>query len=231
MFKGLSRLREIRDAYKIALTKGYTYRLELKGLDGEDELIDPHLVLRDKNGIYLDQRDGSDRQGVTLDFAPTATGVYIAQVASYGDEPVGQYELSLNLTEATHDDVQGSPYTTAMLESDNTSVTGSIDYIGDRDFYKVRLEDGRSYEVIVEVEDPIVDDVQLRLWIYPSTCGGRCFKVKSMGSGRWFGVPTPAVIPRPGDDIYLLEVGGDKEIGWPGWWMQTGPYTLTINRY
>ena len=45
-----------KDAYKIALTEGYAYRLELKGLEGEDELIDSHLVLRDEDGKYLDQR-------------------------------------------------------------------------------------------------------------------------------------------------------------------------------
>ncbi len=70
--KGTLKIAGDRDAYKIALTEGYTYRLELKELEGDDELIDPHLVIRDEDGNFLSQQDGSDRQGAALVFRPRA---------------------------------------------------------------------------------------------------------------------------------------------------------------
>ena len=220
-----------RDAYNIALTEGYTYRLELKGLDGEYELIDPHLVIRDENGIFLDQRDGSDRQGAALDFRPSATGVYIAQVASYGDEPIGQYVLSLNLAKATNDDVEGTPYTIAALESDNASVTGTIDFIGDHDFYKVKLQEGQRYDISVDVEDPIVEGAKLRIRLYPHPPGGgnlrsgQRFLLEEIETNRWLGEA------KRGTTDYVIEVSADfLNFPAPGWWAQTGAYTLTVAR-
>ena len=218
-----------RDAYKIALTGGYTYRLELKGLDGEDELIDPYLVIRDEEGSFLSQRDGSDRQGASLDFRPAATGVYIAQVTSYGDEPIGEYALSLNLARATNDDVEGTPYTIAALESDNTSVTGNIDFIGDRDYFKVKLEEGGTYTISVEPNNPIAEDLKILLNMYPHPPGGgdlrsgQRFRVyeadRNLRAGRQLGGNTDYVLVVSGDFFNRPGIGA---------WAQTGPYTLTV---
>ncbi len=222
-----------KDAYKIALTEGYTYRLELKGLDGEDELIDPHLVLRDEQGTYLDQRDGSDRQGASLDYTPNATGIYIAQVASYGDEPIGEYVLSLNLAEPTNDDVEGTPYTIATLDSNNTSVIRSIDFVGDHDFYKIRLEDGQRYDIFAKLEYTFFSDTDIQLQVYKySPDGGEIFRRLNSGY-KFFEVAVPNGIQglevEPGHNDYIVVIGGLKS--WStGFSLETGPYKLTISR-
>ena len=221
-----------KDAYKIALTEGYSYRLELKGLDGEDELIDPHLVLRDEQGTYLDQRDGSDRQGASLDYTPNATGIYIAQVASYGNEPIGEYVLSLNLVAATNDDVEGTPYTIATLDSENTSIIGSIDFVGDHDFYKVRLEDGQKYDISVEIEHPYPWDSPILLQVYGYSPGGgelirRFSGLYSYEDGEPNGRYGVEVETSHND--YIVAIGGI--IGFPtGYNLRAGPYKLTVSR-
>jgi Ca2+-binding RTX toxin-like protein/subtilisin-like proprotein convertase family protein len=138
-----------RDWFRVGLSKGQTYVIELVGdiTDGAqlDPLADPFLIIRDKDGRVITQVDDFNGSlNPRAYFTPTADGLYFVEAKSAFRFNVGAYQLKVGLAPA--DDFAG---TLADASSISLGVTRSGDLAtpGDRDMFKVVLEAGKLYQI------------------------------------------------------------------------------------
>jgi Ca2+-binding RTX toxin-like protein/subtilisin-like proprotein convertase family protein len=137
------------DWFRVGLSKGQTYVIELVGdiTDGAqlDPLADPFLIIRDKDGRVITQVDDFNGSlNPRAYFTPTADGLYFVEAKSAFRFNVGAYQLKVGLAPA--DDFAG---TLADASSISLGVTRSGDLAtpGDRDMFKVVLEAGKLYQI------------------------------------------------------------------------------------
>ena len=144
-----------RDWFAITLEAGTHYRFELKGHEtGDGTLYLPIFHdIYDADGIPLDgtmDDNGNSSPREELEFIiPDKDGIYYMAVRSrdYNDYfapllyDTGTYKLSV--TEVV-DDYASDTGTTGTVEVGGT-VAGAIDYTGDRDWFRVTLDEGKTY--------------------------------------------------------------------------------------
>ena len=139
-----------RDWFKVELVSGTTYQIDLKGSrTGDGTLSDPYLRgVYAANGVRIGgttNDDGGRGFNSRFKFTPTADGTHYVAAGGNSDE-TGTYTLSvMDLT----DDYSATRRTTGRVDVDNL-VTGEIDYRGDRDWFRVSLEEGATYEIYLE---------------------------------------------------------------------------------
>jgi hypothetical protein len=88
-----------RDWFRVQLTAGTAYTLNLQGLhSGGGTLEDPYLRLHDSTGILLAQNDDIV-QGVNRDsqlaFTATTSGTYYLEAGAFNDQYTGTYTVSI----------------------------------------------------------------------------------------------------------------------------------------
>jgi Ca2+-binding RTX toxin-like protein len=141
------------DWFKVGLSAGVTYVIDLAGDLGDsallDPLRDPLLVIRDAAGEVIAKADDS---GNSLDsrayFTPTVDGLYHLEARSAFKYDIGAYNLSVKLAPPDdHANAIGAAATTLTL---GTATTGEIGIPGDQDMFKVSLEAGKVYQVDVK---------------------------------------------------------------------------------
>ena len=210
-----------RDWFAVVLEAGKTYRFDLKGSRTNDgTLYDPYL-----RGIY---DAGGDRIANTTDddsgwswnsrvhFTPNEAATYY--VAAGADSyRVGTYTLSV--TEVTDDyAAEPDPATTGTVAVGG-SVVGSIDPPGDRDWFSVVLEAGKTYRLDLKgswTNDGTLYDPYLR-GIHNAD-GERIANTTDDGSGEW---RNSRVYFTPDESAtYYVAAAGDRD------W--TGSYTLSV---
>ena len=134
-----------RDWFAVTLEAGATYRIDLKGSQtGNGTLYDP--VLRgvyDADGVRLagtwDDDSGAGRNSRVF-FKAKEDATYYVAAGTDGD---GEGAYTLSVTEIPDDFAAGTD-TTGAVEVGG-SATGEIDFLGDRDWFAVTLEAGRTY--------------------------------------------------------------------------------------
>jgi hypothetical protein len=130
------------DAFKLAVTAGKTYLIELTG---KDALGGATLGLSGMAAIgYNDTLTEYSKPGIAEYRVLTAktTGDYYLTVGNYSQS--GSMGYTLKVTEPVGDDYAAGTGTTGVLAIGN-SVTGSLDYTGDADTFKVTLQYGARY--------------------------------------------------------------------------------------
>ena len=138
------------DWFKVELVSGTTYQIDLKGSrTGDGTLSDPYLRgVYAANGVRIGgttNDDGGRGFNSRFKFTPTATGTHYVAAGGNSDE-TGTYTLSvMDLT----DDYSATRRTTGRVDVDSL-VRGEIDYRGDRDWFRVSLEEGATYEIYLE---------------------------------------------------------------------------------
>lgn len=139
------------DWFGMYLEQGRTYQISLTALPFFG-LGDPFLFLLDNGGNVLLTDDNSGG-GVNslLTFTVQQTGVYFAAASGFGGggNTTGGYQISLAQVNFAADTVGNTRATSAQAQV-NTSINGTIDYIGDGDLYRVRLEQGKSYYFVLD---------------------------------------------------------------------------------
>ena len=149
------------DWFAVSLEAGRTYRVEVRGSEtGDGTLADPILVgLYDAAGTFVgggDDNGGAGRNSLR-DFAPETTGTYYVAARAHGNN-AGTYTVAVG--EISQDDFSSSTATTGTVAVGGTA-TGEINDQGDRDWFAVSLEAGRTYRVDVrgsETEDGTLAD-------------------------------------------------------------------------
>jgi len=144
-----------QDWFKVRLTAGDTYQINLEGSATTGEtLSDPLLAgVYDASGALVagtTNDDGGTGLNSQIDFAPTTTGDYFISASAFGSG-VGTYKLLLNQTNtgAPTDDFTETTGTTGSVSVGGSS-NGSIEAIGDNDWFAVDLVAGQTYRLDLE---------------------------------------------------------------------------------
>ncbi len=158
---GVIESRDDLDYFQIRLTAGQTYSITLRGADSDGgSLLDPLLY-----GIYADALGGfvsgaeDDDSGIGRDsalvFTPDDTGEYFIAAAAYGDG-TGSYTLEIVAGDSGVDGDVGDGDANAQtitLSAGSGSITGSIDFAEDSDWFAVSLLAGVTYTISLLGQD------------------------------------------------------------------------------
>ena len=145
-----------RDWYAVTLEAGTTYRIDLEGWEtGAGTLSDPYLrgvydaegnlvpgTLDDDGGVFLNSR---------VAFTPDADGTYYISAGAYGSGS-GTYTVSVTeepAAEAPPDDFTDDTGTAGAVAVGG-SAAGEVETGGDRDWFAVTLEAGKTYRIDLE---------------------------------------------------------------------------------
>ena len=139
-----------RDWFAVTLEAGKTYRIDLEGSwTGKGTLTNLNLWgLYDATGAKVDGTINGGGIGYNSHRYFTAAAnatYYVAAGPSHGPW-VGSYTLAVTELAA---DVAADTTTTATVAVDGT-VTGDIESLGDRDWFAVTLEAGKTYRIDLE---------------------------------------------------------------------------------
>ncbi|MEQ1617395.1 MAG: pre-peptidase C-terminal domain-containing protein [Terricaulis sp.] len=146
------------DWYRIRLAEGQAYRFSLAG-SGDAPLTDPILRVRNSGGdeVAVDD-DGGDGLNSYLEFVAPREGVYFLDARSFNDEGTGSYTLA-----AAEGDIPSGVSTDTSLAASGDYREGVLSAAGDRDWYRLNLEEGQSVRIALDaaagadsVGDPLV---------------------------------------------------------------------------
>ena len=143
-----------RDWFAVDLEAGRSYRIDLHGsTTGGGTAWYPHLHgIHDADGNLIEGTDGNLRSEIfygrlnkVLYFTAKADATYYVETGNYGHS-LGTYTLSVtDVTDQFEDDFAFDTDTTGTVAVDG-SITGEVEYTGDRDWFAVTLEANRTYQ-------------------------------------------------------------------------------------
>lgn len=130
------------DLFKVTLSAGVTYRLEMNA--PLDSPVDPYLMLYgtapEVDLISFDDDSGGNFNAL-LYFTPATSGTYYLAAFDYADA-LGVYSV---VASVPSDDFLGSSASTGRLTVDGAASTGTIGVPTDTDTFAVFLNAGQSY--------------------------------------------------------------------------------------
>ena len=207
-----------RDWFAVTLEAGKTYRFDLHGAWGEKGTLgDPYLWgLYDATGALIDgttDNNGGGGNDSQLNFTVATSGIYYVAVGANDD--TGSYTLSV--TDIT-EDVAADTDTTATVAVGG-AVTEDIETIGDRDWFAVTLEAGKTYRF--DLEGSWTDKgtlTNLYLWGLYDATGTR---VDGTTTGGGIGYNSHRYFTAAASETYYVAAGATL-----GPWF--GSYTLAV---
>ncbi len=141
---GVLEVRRDRDWFAVDLTANRTYALRETGVT----LSDPLLRLRSASGALLATNDDAEgtRHSLIL-YTPTASGRFYLEAGAFRDSLTGSYRVSVaDVTPAPPpDDFAAAPTTTGSVPVGG-SRTGTLEVLGDHDWFSVAVTAGRTYD-------------------------------------------------------------------------------------
>lgn len=146
-----------RDWLRLSLIAGENYQIDVIGV-GDEPLVDPFGRLRDNDGLVVaSNNNGGPGKASRILFDANATEDYFVQVTEAGNDATGDYSLSVK--RLVVDDYTGNRNTNGLVTSDGVASSGSIEIVSDRDWLRVELEEGRTYQIDVAGagNDPLLD--------------------------------------------------------------------------
>jgi Ca2+-binding RTX toxin-like protein len=141
-----------RDWFRVSLTGGTTITIDLEGSPSNaGSLLDPYLYLYNGAGSLLAQDDDAGTGANSeLIYAVPVSGVYYVAAAAYSDGYSGTYRVRVTSGSGTADDFAdslsdtGAPFGQVAL---NSSTTGVLETVGDRDWFRLQLAAGTTYTI------------------------------------------------------------------------------------
>jgi hypothetical protein len=150
------------DWYRFNVRTGQRYHITLDGA-GDEPVGDPLLSVLDAEGAELAMNDDWESLNSALDFTPQRSGEVFIRAGAYADAYAGGYTLNITSERAPTDNISAERSTRGRINI-GQSVDGSLDFAGDRDWYRVRLEAGQSYRfTLVGSGGSAVSDPLLRM--------------------------------------------------------------------
>ena len=139
-----------RDWFAVALEAGKSYRIDLEGsLTNDGTLRNPYLRgVHDADGnLIAGTADNNGGTGLNsrLLFEPENAGTYYIAAGAWSDR-TGTYRVTVAEVGDDHPAGTGTTGTIAV----GGSATGDIERAGDRDWFAVTLEAGKSYRIDLE---------------------------------------------------------------------------------
>ncbi len=134
------------DWYRFNARTGNRYRIALSGAEGAaTPLEDPFLRVLDSEGGELAVNDDSEGSlNSMLDFVPRSSGDVFIEARAYADAYAGTYTLRVEAERLPTDNYSSDRNTRGRVNVGQT-VTSSLDFPTDRDWFRIRLEAGQSY--------------------------------------------------------------------------------------
>ncbi|MEB3334471.1 MAG: pre-peptidase C-terminal domain-containing protein, partial [Cyanobacteriota bacterium] len=147
-----------RDWFRVSLQAGRTYQFNLNA----DSLADPTLALRDGSGNQLAYNDDFNGLNSQLTYTATAAGTFFLDAGDFGSGTGSYSLLAVDISPTpTTDDFAGNSNTTGLISvGGNTS--GNVNFNGDRDWFRLSLEAGRTYNFSVAAGSLLDPDLYLR---------------------------------------------------------------------
>lgn len=204
-----------RDWYRVSLVAGRSYRFNLDAsvnLPGMPALGDPLLRLRNSSGHELASNDDANgTRNSQIAFRATSSGLHFLDAGAYRS---GFGGYTLRATDVTPvDDFTATTATTGNVAV-NGSISGVVNFAGDRDWIRVYLVAGRNYRF--ELDGNSLGDPTLRL----RNGSGRelAFNDDASGFGR-----NSRISYRPSTSgFFFLDAGG--------YGSGVGSYTLRVRQ-
>ena len=143
-----------RDWFAVTLVAGRTYRVDLEGFSsGGGTLPDPYLRgIHDADGTLIDgtaNDDGGTELNSRVTFTPDEAGTFYIAAGAFRSSQ-GTYTVSvIDVTDGPPDDFAAVATTTGTVAVGG-SATGDIQFTGDRDWFAVTLEAGKTYRFELE---------------------------------------------------------------------------------
>ena len=149
-----------RDWVAIELVKGTTYEVEVLGLSGKGgTLVDPHLNIRNENGTEVIHTADGYPAGTTAvgndvytEFTADYTGMHYLDVGSGMEaggtnlDQVGSWTMLVRSKDQYSADVNTTGFI-KLDESNRGTNESEINELGDRDWFRIYLEKGLTYQV------------------------------------------------------------------------------------
>lgn len=130
------------DWFAVTLTAGQRYQFSLNGVS----LSDPFLTLYSSSGMRLAyDDDGGGNLNSLLTYSPSASGTYYLGASGYGSA-TGSYTLRVA---QSADDYAGNSSTTGQVSAGGTA-TGTIETMGDTDWFAITLTAGQRYQFALD---------------------------------------------------------------------------------
>ena len=171
-FDGLGEIETAGDTdwHNVNLETGRTYQVDLIGVSGNggtlyDPLI-PAVFSPDGNIITgLSNDDFGMSYDSQITFVAEETGAYFFEAAAY-DTDIGSYTISVQLANDIVDDHFASINTGSTITI-GSSVTGNIETEGDKDWHKVSVQAGTTYQIDLKgiegnggtLSDPVISAI------------------------------------------------------------------------
>lgn len=133
------------DWYRFNARTGQRYHITLDGAEGrEDGLRDPFLRVLDRDGEELAVNDDADGLNSAVDLIVQRSGPVFIEARAFADSYAGAYTLNITAERLPPDNASNDSGTRGRISVGQT-VDASLDFPGDRDWYRIRLEQGQSY--------------------------------------------------------------------------------------
>jgi len=131
-----------QDWYRVRLEDGQSYRFTLRGA-GDTPVGDPLLRLHNAAGeeVAVDD-DGGGNLNSYLEFTAPTSGNYFLAAQAFANAYTGSYTLS-----ARAGDIPADASTDVELSAEGDYREGEIAPVGDRDWYRINLEQGQGIRV------------------------------------------------------------------------------------
>lgn len=202
------------DWYRFSARTGQTYQITLSGADGANALGDPLLRVLDRDGNEIATNDDSE-YGLdsALAFTPQRSGDVFIDARAYADAYAGDYVLNITAERAPRDNISAERYTRGSIRVDQT-LQGTLDFDADRDWYRIRLQEGQSYRFTLRSDgDNPLSDPYVRLH---NPAGEEAAYDDDGGDG----LNSYLEFTAPSSGVYFVSAGAFADSG-------TGGYTLS----
>ena len=136
------------DVFLFSVRRGFEYAIRLVEASPTSQFS---LRLLDEDGI-TEQAAGSDLMDDRLTWTATSDATVFAAVAA-GNEQGGGYEITIRETGYV-DDFGNEPATAHRLPTEGTSIDGTIDVDGDRDWFTFDARQGTEYRIGLSADGP-----------------------------------------------------------------------------
>lgn len=152
------------DWYRLSARVGQRYRINLSGADGSNQALgDPMLRVVAGDGAELASNDDSENSlNSMVEWTPSQNGDVFVEASAFGGAAIGAYTLSVAAERAPTDAIAGSRVTHGRIALGG-SVTNALDFVGDTDWWRIRLQEGQTYRFTLsgnkDATTPLADPV------------------------------------------------------------------------
>lgn len=141
-----------RDWFKVQLTAGTTYTINLTGQHGGGgTLEDPYLRVHTSSGAIVTENDDivlAINRDSQVTYTAPSSGTYYLEAGSWDDQYIGTYTVSISRASLSDDFANSFSDTSHPFgQVVNGTASGSLDYVGDRDWFKIQLTANSAYTI------------------------------------------------------------------------------------